>query len=342
MTIGATESTITDLEAAQVDPAIATRDHGMTTERWPALPYDAWKDTYATLHMWSQIVGKIALARIPPLNHSWGIALDVTARGLTTRTLRHGDRSFRVAFDFIDHQLVIETSDGNRRTLPLAPRTVAAFYEEVMATLREMALPVTIWPMPVEIPNPIRFDEDTVHRSYDSSFANRFWRILLRIQQTLLATSCNFVGKCSPVHFFWGSFDLAVTRFSGRPAPPREGPAFMRDAYSHEVISHGFWPGSGPILEPAFYAYAVPEPQGFKQTSVEPGGAYYHRELGEFVLPYEPVRSAASPERAIMQFVDSTYASAATLGNWDRAALETIPPARREGTTLTSDGAYRA
>jgi hypothetical protein len=298
----------------------------MTPERWPALPYDAWKDTYATLHMWSQIVGKIALDRVAPINHSWGIAFDVTARGLTTRTLPHGDRSFRMTFDFIDHQLVIETSDGNRRTLPLAPRTVADFYREVMATLDDMALPVQIWPMPVEIPDPIRFSEDTIHRSYDPTFANRFWRIVLNIQQTLTATRCSFTGKCSPVHFFWGAFDLAVTRFSGRPAPPREGPAFMRDAYSHEVISHGFWPGSGPLLEPAFYAYAVPEPQGFKDAAVQPDGAYYHRELGEFILPYEAVRTAASPERAIVEFVDSTYARAATLAHWDRAALETPSP----------------
>jgi Family of unknown function (DUF5996) len=294
----------------------------MTREGWPALPYEAWKDTSATLHMWSQIVGKVALARAAPINHSWGIALQVTARGLTTRTLPYGDRSFRLAFD-IDHQLVIETSDGSRRALLLTPRTVAEFYREVMATLHAMGLPVKIWPMPVEVPNPIRFDEDTVHRSYDPSFANRFWRILLKIQVALTASSCNFVGKCSPVHFFWGSFDLAVTRFSGRPAPPREGPAFMRDAYSHEVISHGFWPGSAPVLEPAFYAYAVPEPQGLKDASVRPDGAYYHKELGEFVLPYDAARSVASPERAIMEFVDSTYAAAATLAKWDRAALET-------------------
>ena len=298
----------------------------MTEKAWPALPYDAWKDTYATLHMWSQIVGKIALARGAPINHCWGIAFDVTARGLTTRTLRHGDRDFRMAFDFIDHQFVIETSDGERRTLPLAPRTVADFYREVMAMLGEMALPVKIWPMPVEIPNPIRFTEDTLHQSYDPSYVDRFWRILVNIQQTLTATRCGFIGKCSPVHFFWGSFDLAVTRFSGRPAPPRDGPAFVRDAYSHEVISHGFWPGSGPVLEPAFYAYAVPEPEGLKDARVQPDGAYYHQELREFILPYEAVRTAASPERAITEFVDSTYARAATLARWDRAALERIPP----------------
>jgi hypothetical protein len=297
----------------------------MTSERWPALPYDAWKDTYATLHMWSQIVGKVALARVAPVNHCWGVALEVTARGLSTRTLPHGDRSFRVAFDFIDHELVIDASDGARRTLPLAPRTVADFYREVMATLRGMDLPVKIWPMPVEIPNPIRFTEDTVHGSYDASLANRFWRILGETQHALTACRCGFIGKCSPAHFFWGSFDLAVTRFSGRLAPPREGPAFMRDAYSHEVISHGFWPGSGPVLEPAFYAYAVPEPQDLKNAAVRPHGAYYHRELGEFILPYEVVRAALSPEDAISEFVDSTYAQAATLAHWNRAALERIP-----------------
>jgi hypothetical protein len=298
----------------------------MPHERWPALPYGAWKDTYATLHMWSQIVGKIALAQAAPVNHSWGIALDVTARGLTTRTLPHGDRSFRVSFDFVDHQLVIEASDGDRRSLPLEPRSVADFYRDVMATLRDMTLPVKIWPMPVEIPSPIRFTEDTVHQSYDPEFANRFWRILVQVQQVFTAARCGFIGKCSPVHFFWGSFDLAVTRFSGRPAPPREGPAFMRDAYSHEVISHGFWPGSAPVLEPAFYAYAVPEPEGLKDARVRPEAAFYHRELGEFILPYEAVRTAASPERAIAEFVNSTYSPAATLGRWDRAALETISP----------------
>ena len=301
------------------------------TDVWPALRNDDWNDTYATLHMWSQVVGKVALAQAPPLNHSWGISLGVTARGLTTATLPHGDRTFTIAFDFIDHLLAIDTSDGDRRVLPLEPRTVAEFYGLVMTTLHEMALPVKIWPVPVEIPNPIPFTADTVHRSYDRAFANRFWRILVNIQQTLTVSRCGFIGKCSPANFFWGSFDLAVTRFSGRPAPRREGPAFMRDAYSHEVISHGFWPGSGPLLEPAFYAYAVPEPEGLKNARVRPDGAYYHRELGEFILPYEVVRTAVSPERAILEFVDSTYASAATLGHWDRAALETIPTGKAQG-----------
>jgi hypothetical protein len=294
----------------------------VSDERWPSLPSEAWKDTYATLHLWSQVVGKIALAQAPPLNHGWGIAFDVTARGVTTKTLPHDTRSFRIAFDFIDHQLVIEASDGARRTLPLVPRTVADFYREVMATLREMSLAVKIWPVAVELPAPIRLDEDVEHRSYDPEYANRWWRIIVQVQRVFSASRCDFVGKCSPVHFFWGSFDLAVTRFSGRTAPPREGPAFMRDAYSHEVISHGFWPGSGPVAEPAFYAYAVPEPQGLKQAPVRPDGAFYHRDLGEFLLPYEVVRTSASPDQAITDFVDSTYDAAASLAGWDRAALE--------------------
>jgi hypothetical protein len=299
--------------------------HHMTDEndgRWPALPYDAWKDTYATLHRWTQVVGKVALAQAPRLNHSWGIALQVTPRGLATRTLPYGARSFAIEFDFIDHQLVIRASDGLTRMLPLAPRTVAEFYQEVMRMLRDMALPVRIWPVPVEIPSAIRFDEDTVHSSYDPVYANRCWRILTALEPILTGARCPFVGKCSPVHFFWGSFDLAVTRFSGRPAPPREGPAFMRDAYSHEVISHGFWPGGGPVLEPVLYAYAVPEPAGFKEAPVQPSAAFYHRDLGEFILPYEAVRRAADPEAAIRAFVDSTYGQAAALGAWDRAALE--------------------
>jgi hypothetical protein len=297
----------------------------MPGDLWPALPYDAWKDTYATLHMWTQVVGKVALAQAPPLNHSWGIALHVTPRGLSTRTLPYGDRSFAVEFDFIDHQLCVSTSDGDRRTLPLEPRSVAEFYRLVMALLRDMRLPVKIWSMPVEIPDPTRFEDDTAHHSYDREYANRFWRILVQIERVLSGVRGSFVGKCSPVHFFWGSFDLAVTRFSGRPAPPREGPAFMRDAYSHEVISHGFWPGSGPLLEPSFYTYAVPEPAGLKDARVRPDAAYYHRELGEFILPYEAVRTASSPDDALVEFVDSTYAEAASLAKWDRTALERQP-----------------
>ena len=297
----------------------------MNEELWPALPNDAWKDTYATLHMWSQVVGKVALVQAPPLNHSWGISLDVTPRGLTTKTLPHGDRSFTIAFDFIEHQLVIQTADGDRQSLPLEPRSVAEFHRTVMATLTEMRLPVRIWPVPVEIPDPIPFEQDTVHHSYDPEAATRFWRVLLQVHRVFTESRVDFVGKSSPSHFFWGSFDLAVTRFSGRPAPPRDGPAFMREAYSHEVISHGFWPGSGPVLEPAFYAYAVPEPDGLKTARVRPPAAFYHTEMSEFILPYEAVRMAASPAAEIAAFIESTYDQAATLAHWDRAALERRP-----------------
>ena len=294
----------------------------MSSDPWPELPYDAWKDTYATLHMWSQVVGKIALAQAAPVNHSWAIALLVTARGLQTRALPHGHHSFTIEFDFIDHRLVIERSDGDRRTLPLESRSVADFYRDVMATLAAMALEVKIWTMPVEIPSPVAFEQDTIHHTYDPEFANRFWRILVQVERVFTAARCQFVGKCSPAHFFWGSFDLAISRFSGRLAPPREGPAFMREAYSHEVISQGFWPGSGPLVEPAFYAYAVPEPAGLKTARVQPEGAYYHHDLNEFVLPYEAVRTAPSPDAALTAFIDSTYRQAATLGDWDRGALE--------------------
>lgn len=302
----------------------------MSDELWPTLPYDAWKETYATLHMWSQVVGKVVLAQAPPLNHSWGISFDVTPRGLTTRTLPHGDRLFTIAFDFIDHQLVMDTSDGDRRTLALEPRTVAEFYRTVMAMLEEMRLPVRIWPVPVEIPDPIPFGQDTVHHSYDPEAVGRYFRVLLQVHRVFTESRTAFVGKASPSHFFWGSFDLAVTRFSGRSAPPREGPAFMREAYSHEVISHGFWPGSGPILEPSFYAYAVPEPDGLKSAAVRPDAAFYHRDMGEFILPYEAVRKAASPAAEIAAFIESTYDQAATRARWDRAALD------RPGSVLPS------
>jgi len=272
--------------------------------------------------MWLQIVGKVALAFAPPLNHTWGIAMQVTPRGLLTRTLPHGRRTFNLEFDFVDHQLVIRTSDGNVRKLPLTPQSVADFYRDVMRTLGEMKLPVKIWPMAVEIPNPIRLDQDTEHHSYDRDYVQRFHRILLQVARIFEAATCDFIGKRSPVHFFWGGPDLAVTRFSGRPAPPRDGPAFMRDAYSHEVISHGFWPGGGPLPEPVFYAYSVPEPAGFKEAPVQPKETYYHRDLGEFILPYEAVRTAADPEAALRAFIASTYDQAATLAQWDRARLE--------------------
>jgi hypothetical protein len=301
----------------------------MTDERWPALPYAAWKDTYATLHMWTQIVGKVALALAPPINHCWAIALHITSRGLATRPLAHSGRFFTLEFDFISHRLLICTADGIERGLRLEPRTVADFYHEIMATLSDLGLGVKIWSMPVEIPAPVRFEDDTVHRSYDPLFANRFWRIVAQMAELLTDERCGFVGKCSPTHFFWGSFDLAVTRFSGRSAAPPSGPAFVRDAYSHEVISHGFWPGSGALLEPALYAYAVPDPAGFKDAKVRPEAAFFHQELGEFILPYEAVRKAASPESAVRAFVDSTYQAGANLAHWDRAALE-----RRESAAV--------
>jgi Family of unknown function (DUF5996) len=299
---------------------------------WPALPYESWKDTYATLHMWTQIAGKIALATVPPVNHSWGIAMHLTSRGLITAVIPHGERSFTIEFDLVDHRLLVQTADGKTGVIELRPRSVAEFYRELMALLRNMSLAVKIWPMPVEIPSPIRFDQDSEHHTYDPAAANQFWQILVNVARVLTVSRCSFVGKCSPVHFFWGSFDLAVTRFSGRRAPPRDGPQFMRDAYSHEVISHGFWPGNAMVPGPVFYAYAVPEPAGLKEARIRPEGAYYHRELGEFILPYELVRTAPSPDQAILDFVDSTYDAAATLAHWDRAALERSTPAVSAGS----------
>jgi len=289
---------------------------------WPPLPYEEWQETYATLHMWMQVVGKVALAQAPPINHSWATALHVTPRGLSTHLLPHGVRSFAIEFDFVAHQLVVQVSDGSSQAHALTGQSVADFYRAVMNLLQRMGLGVRIWSMPVEIPNPIRFEDDTIHHTYEPAAAHRCWQILARIAPVFAERRASFFGKTSPVHFFWGAFDLAVSRFSGRPAPPREGPGFMRDAYSHEVISHGFWPGSGPMLEPAFYAYAVPEPAGLKEAAVQPSAAYYHRELGEFILPYEAVRTAPDPIAAIRAFIDSTYDRAATLGRWDRAALE--------------------
>jgi hypothetical protein len=291
--------------------------------RWPPLPLDAWRDTYATLHMWTQIAGKICLALTPPTNHYWNIAFQVTSRGLTTPTLHHGDRAFTMTFDLVAHRFLVQCSDGRTESIALEPRTVAEFYRDVMETLRRMGIGVRIWTMPVEVPNPIRFEADETHRSYDPRAANAFWQVLVAVKPVLEQFRSSFVGKCSPVHFFWGSFDLAVTRFSGRPAPPRPGAdAMTLEAYSHEVISHGFWPGSGPIQEPAFYAYAVPEPAGLKTAAVEPPAAAYNMELSEFLLPYDAVRTAASPEDDLTAFLRSTYTAAADLAQWNRAELE--------------------
>ncbi|MGA7631521.1 MAG: DUF5996 family protein [Terriglobales bacterium] len=291
-------------------------------ECWPALALDSWKDTYATLHMWTQVVGKVRLRLTPLVNHWWNVPFYVTARGLTTSRIPYGQRAFDVGFDFIRHQLVLETSDGIVKTLPLAPRSVAEFYGEFMEMLRSAGIAVKIWRMPVEIPNPVAFDQDEVHCSYDPVAVGGFWRILLSVSAVFTQFRSEFIGKCSPVHFFWGSFDLAVTRFSGRRAPERPGAdPVTREAYSHEVSSVGFWPGGGGV-DAAFYSYAAPEPQGFKEGAVRPSAAHYDQSLGEFLLMYEDVRGAPSPTAALLEFCQSTYEAGANLGNWDRKALE--------------------
>jgi len=292
-------------------------------ECWPALPLDSWKDTYATLHMWTQIVGKVRLALTPLVNHWWNVPLYVTARGLTTSRIPYGDRAFELWFDFIQHQLVLETNEGLVKTLPLAPRSVSEFYKEFKEMLRSAGIEVKIWRMPVEIPNPIPFDQDTVHASYDRASVEKFWRILLSVDAVLNQFRARFIGKSSPVHFFWGSFDLAVTRFSGRRAPERPGAdAMTREAYSHEVSSVGFWPGGGDVQGAAFYSYAAPEPQGFKDARIRPDAALYNQQLGEFLLMYDDVRTAKSPVATLLDFCQTTYEAMATLGNWDRVALE--------------------
>ena len=294
-------------------------------EAWPALPLDAWRDTYATLHMWTQVVGKVCLALTPLTNHFWNIAFRPTARGLITPSLAAGERALTITFDFVAHQLVILCSDGDIEMIALEPRTVADFYQLFMAALHRMGIDVAIWTMPVEVPDPIRFEEDTQHRSYDPVSANAFWRALVAITPVFERFRCGFVGKCSPVHFFWGSFDLAVTRFSGRRAPPRAGAdSITRESYSHEVVSHGFWPGSGAIREPAFYAYAAPEPKGLSNAAVRPAAAFYSTDLSEFILPYEAVRTAESPATELTEFLASTYDAAATLAAWNRSDLERI------------------
>src|SRR5215831_12571865 len=284
---------------------------------WPPLPLESWRDTYATLHMWTQIVGKIVLARTPRMNHFWNVALQITPRGLVTPSLEHANGIFTITFDFVAHALVIQTDRGRQETISLEPRTVAAFYQLLMDTLKRMNLETRIWPMPVEIPDPIRFDKDTVHHSYDPNAANSFWRILVTIKPIFETFRCEFIGKSSPVHFFWGSFDLASTRFSGRRAPDRPGAdPITKESYSHEVISHGFWPGSGAIQEPVFYAYAAPEPPGFKEAVIAPPAAFYSKEMSEFFIPYDAVRQSSSPEAALTDFLQTTYDAGADLGKW--------------------------
>jgi hypothetical protein len=290
---------------------------------WPAFPLTEWKDTCETLHMWTQIVGKVRLALSPYVNHWWEVPLYVTARGLTTSPIPSGSGVFDVEFDFLSHSLDIRTSWNEKRTIALFTRTVAGFYREFMDTLASTGVQVKIWPMPVEIPNPIRFDQDVTHARYDPAYAHRFWRILLTVDSLFKEFRGRFIGKSSPVHFFWGSFDLAVTRFSGRPAPERPGAdRITKEAYSHEVISAGFWPGAGDFTTPVFYAYAAPEPHGFKVTPVRPTKASYNTSLNEFLLPYDDVRTAPDPKAALMDFLQSTYEAAANLAKWDRHALE--------------------
>lgn len=299
---------------------------------WPALPFADWQDTAATLHMWTQIVGKIRLTLSPWTNHSWHVTLYVTSRGLTTSPIPYGSHTFEIRFDFIDHELRILKSDGTTRTLKLQSQSVAKFYEAVMKALNDLELPVKINMLPNEVEKPIPFDEDQVHRSYDREHANRFWRVLVQSDRVFKEFRSRFCGKCSPVHFFWGSFDLAVTRFSGRPAPPHPGgiphlpDAITREAYSQEVSSLGFWPGNAAAPTAIFYSYAYPEPSGFAEAKVQPATAFYEPKFREFMLRYDAVRTAEKPDELLLDFAQSTYDAASKLGQWDRDALREHKP----------------
>ncbi len=290
-------------------------------DQWPELPLAAWQDTYDTLHMWTQIVGKIRMTLTPLINHYWNATLYVSARGLTTSAIPYPRGIFEIELDFIGHKLVIQTSQGDVRMLDLAPRTVADFYAEVMSTLAALHIDVKITAHPDEVANPIPFAEDRTHHSYDRVYVDRFRRLLISVDKVLKDFRTRFIGKCSPVHFFWGSFDIAVTRFSGRLAPPRPDP-MMQEAYSHEVSSAGFWPGGGEIKGPAFYSYTTPEPAGFKTYAVGPRPAFYHHGIGEFLLMYDDIRSSVAPGAQLMEFLETTYEAGANLAKWDRAALE--------------------
>ena len=293
---------------------------------WPALPQGDWSATCATLQLWMQIAGKIRLALMPPINHCWGVTLYPTVRGVTTSPMPHGNRSLQIDFDFVEHLLVMETSEGNRKTLPLQPMTVAAFYRQVMSALDGLGTPVRIWPVPVEIAEPIPFEQDDVHKDYNPEYAQRFWHILLQSSRVFTVFRARFRGKVSPVHLFWGALDLACTRFSGRPAPEHASMAGLadrvtRDAYSHEVSSCGFWPGM-PGVEPLFYSYAYPEPPGYREYSVAPAAARFDPNFGEFVLPYEAMRLSPDPDATLLEFLQTTYDAAANCAHWDRAALD--------------------
>jgi len=298
------------------------------SDAWPELPLEAWTDTLATLHMWTQIVGKVRLTQSPWVNHSWHVTMYVTSRGLTTSPIPHGTRTFEMEFDFIAHQLTIRTGEGQSHDIPLEPQSVAAFYARLMAALDALDLHVKIHARPNEVPEAIPFAQDDIHRSYDRAYAERFWRVLVQADRVLKIFRSRFAGKCSPVHFFWGAADLAVTRFSGRTAPEHPGgipnlpDRITREAYSHEVSSCGFWAGGGPIPYPMFYSYAYPEPPGFANAPVRPARAFYSQDLREFILPYDEVRLAASPDDTLLEFLQTTYEAAANLAAWDRAALE--------------------
>ena len=294
--------------------------------RWPALHYNDWSETCATLQLWMQIVGKIRLALTPHINHTWNVTLYPTIRGVTTSPMALGNRMLQIDFDFLDHALLMQTNAGERRTIPLESMSVAEFYARVMKALEGLNCPVRIWPKPVEIPAPIPFEQDTQHCAYDAEFAQRFWRVLLETTRVFTVFRSRFRGKVSPVHLFWGAMDLACTRFSGRPAPlhqsmPGLPDRVTQDAYSHEVSSCGFWPG-GLGMDAMFYSYAYPEPPAFSKHPVAPSAATYSKELGEFMLPYEAMRQSPDPDAALLEFLQSTYEAAAELGHWDRAALE--------------------
>jgi hypothetical protein len=296
---------------------------GPNHDSWPELPLQAWRDTYSTLHMWTQIVGKVRLALSPRVNHWWEVPLYVNARGLTTSAIPYGDEEFEVQFDFIEHKLTIQTSWGSANSLALKPRSVADFYSEFMSALRSLGITAKIRTMPCEVADPVRFESDTQHASYDPEYARRFWKILVLCENILQEFRAKFIGKSSPVHFFWGSFDLCVTRFSGRRAPERpDADSITREAYSHEVISAGFWPGGGDIKGAAFYAYAAPEPAGFAEQKVKPAAAFYHPQLKEFLLMYDDARLAPSPQQALLSFLQSTYEAGANLAHWERKELE--------------------
>jgi hypothetical protein len=296
-------------------------------EHWPSLPFQEWQESCATLHLWTQVIGKIRLAQAQAVNHWWQAPLYLTSRGLTTSPIPYGTRTFQIDFDFVDHMLRISASNGGRESFPLTPCAVADFYRQTMGRLKSLGLFVQIWTVPVEVPDPIRFEEDFVHASYQPEYVHRFWRILAQVEQILLKFRSRFIGKVSPVHFFWGSFDLAVTRFSGRAAPQHPGAPNVadfvtREAYSHEVSSCGFWPGNGGFGRPAFYSYAYPTPTGFQDAAVSPRSAYFSRDLGEFILNYDDMRQEPEPENAALGFFQSTYEAAAELARWDRSALE--------------------